>query len=106
MLSTKNIPILVINILKNIKCRKITKYNTCPDVTCTVDYAFKRIGRKHEGRILWNLSNKNILRYGGLRKPLSDVTPKMLTRTLRELEEDELISRKVFHIVPPKVEYS
>lgn len=85
---------------------KINNYNTCSDVTCSVDYAFKRIGGKYKGRILWNLSNKNILRYGELRKTLSDVTPKMLTQTLRELENDELISRKVFHEVPPKVEYS
>jgi DNA-binding HxlR family transcriptional regulator len=85
---------------------KINKYDTCSDVTCSVDYAFKRIGGKYKGRILWNLSNKNILRYGELRKTLSDVTPKMLTQTLRELENDELISRKVFHEVPPKVEYS
>ncbi len=85
---------------------KTTKYDTCPDVTCSVDYAFKRIGGKYKGRILWNLGNKNILRYGELKKTLSDITPKMLTQTLRELEEDELISRKVYHEVPPKVEYS
>ncbi|CAN1575289.1 COG1733 Predicted transcriptional regulators [Flavobacteriaceae bacterium] len=85
---------------------KINEYDSCSDVTCSVDYAFKRIGGKYKGRILWNLSNKNILRYGELKKTLSDVTPKMLTQTLRELENDELISRKVFHEVPPKVEYS
>lgn len=78
----------------------------CSDVVCSVDYAFKRIGGKYKGRILWNLSNKNILRYGELRKTLVDVTPKMLTQTLRELEDDELVSRKVYHEVPPKVEYS
>ncbi|MCD0466663.1 helix-turn-helix domain-containing protein [Flavobacterium sp. ENC] len=83
------------------------KYDeNCSDVVCSVDYAFKRIGGKYKGRILWNLSNKNILRYGELRKTLVDVTPKMLTQTLRELEDDELVSRKVYHEVPPKVEYS
>jgi DNA-binding HxlR family transcriptional regulator len=85
---------------------KIKNNPTCIDVTCSVDYAFKRIGGKYKGRILWNLSNKNILRYGELKKTLADVTPKMLTQTLRELEHDELISRKVFHEVPPKVEYA
>lgn len=78
----------------------------CTDVVCSVDYAFKRIGGKYKGRILWNLSDKTILRYGELRKTLMDVTPKMLTQTLRELEDDELVSRKVYHEVPPKVEYS
>lgn len=76
------------------------------DAICSVDYAFKRIGGKYKGRILWNLSLKNVLRYGELRRIITDVTPKMLTQTLRELEDDELVFRKVYHEVPPKVEYS
>lgn len=74
--------------------------------TCSVDYAFKRIGGKYKGRILWYLHSKTIMRYGELRKTLTDVTPKMLTQTLRELEDDVLITRKVYQEVPPKVEYS
>jgi DNA-binding HxlR family transcriptional regulator len=72
---------------------------------CSVDYAFRRIGGKYKGRILWYLHNKGIMRYGELRKTLTDITPKMLTQTLRELEDDALISRKVYQEVPPKVEY-
>jgi DNA-binding HxlR family transcriptional regulator len=73
--------------------------------TCSVDFAFQRIGGKHKARILWHL-NERILRYGELKKTISGITPKMLTQTLRELEEDELIARKVYAVVPPKVEYS
>lgn len=73
---------------------------------CSVDYAFKRIGGKYKGRILWYLHKEQILRYGELRKKIKDITPKMLTQTLRELENDHLLKRKVFHEVPPKVEYS
>jgi DNA-binding HxlR family transcriptional regulator len=73
---------------------------------CSVDYAFRRIGGKYKGRLIWYLNNRTIMRYGELRKELSDITPKMLTQSLRELEEDNLIVRKVFHQVPPKVEYS
>jgi DNA-binding HxlR family transcriptional regulator len=76
------------------------------DPVCSVDYAFKRIGGKYKGRLIWYLNNRTIMRYGELRKELSDITPKMLTQSLRELEEDKLIVRKVFHQVPPKVEYS
>lgn len=71
-----------------------------------MDYAFKRIGGKYKGRILWYLHLKTVMRYGELRKALSDITPKMLTQTVRELEDDGLIHREVYHEVPPKVEYS
>lgn len=72
---------------------------------CAVDYAFQRMGGKYKARILFHLKD-GTLRYGELKKKLSDITPKMLTQALRELELDELISRKVYHEVPPKVEYS
>jgi DNA-binding HxlR family transcriptional regulator len=72
---------------------------------CAVDYAFRRVGGKYKGRILWYLHNRSIMRYGELRKIITDITPKMLTQTLRELEDDNLINRKVYHEVPPKVEY-
>ncbi|RYZ29357.1 MAG: transcriptional regulator [Sphingobacteriales bacterium] len=71
---------------------------------CAVDYAFQRMGGKYKARILFHLSS-GIMRYGALRKSMSDITPKMLTQALRELEGDELITRKVYHEVPPKVEY-
>jgi DNA-binding HxlR family transcriptional regulator len=73
---------------------------------CGVEYAFRRIGGKYKARILWHLNSKSVLRYGELRRTLPDITTKMLTQTLRELEDDQLIIRKMFHVVPPKVEYS
>jgi DNA-binding HxlR family transcriptional regulator len=77
-----------------------------PAQTCPVDYAFKRIGGKYKGRILWSLSVHNILRYGELSRLILETTPKMLTQTLRELERDNLINRKIYPEVPPKVEYT
>jgi len=73
---------------------------------CGVDYAFKRIGGKYKARILWYLNSKTVLRYGELSRTLPDITTKMLTQTLRELEDDKLINRKMYHEVPPKVEYT
>jgi DNA-binding HxlR family transcriptional regulator len=72
---------------------------------CPVDYAFQRIGGKYKGRILWVL-REGILRYGGIKRAVIGITPKMLTQTLKELEADELITRKVYLEVPPRVEYS
>ncbi|WP_281612706.1 helix-turn-helix domain-containing protein [Flammeovirga sp. SubArs3] len=73
---------------------------------CGIDYGFKRIGGKYKGRILWALHSGEVLRYGELRRALPDISPKMLTQTLRELEYDDLIFRKVYQEVPPKVEYT
>ena len=72
---------------------------------CAVDYAFQRIGGKYKGRILWVLRD-GPLRYGELKRAVVGITPKMLTQTLKELEADELISRKVYLEVPPRVEYT
>ena len=74
--------------------------------TCSVDYAFRRIGGKYKGRIMWHLHMKHVLRYGELKRTLPDITTKMLNQTLSELEEDELIIRNAYHEVPPKVEYN
>jgi DNA-binding HxlR family transcriptional regulator len=73
---------------------------------CAVDYAFRRVGGKYKGRIIYYLKRFTVMRYGELRRGIVDITPKMLTQTLRELEEDGLINRKVYHEVPPRVEYS
>lgn len=74
--------------------------------SCALDYAFRRIGGKYKGRILWYLHLNEVMRNGELKRALMDITPKMLTQTLRELEADALINRKVYPQVPPKVEYS
>ncbi len=71
---------------------------------CPVDYAFQRIGGKYKGRLLWVLRD-GFMRYGELKRAIVGVTPKMLTQSLRELEADELVSRKVYLEVPPRVEY-
>ncbi|WP_331774585.1 winged helix-turn-helix transcriptional regulator [Sulfurospirillum sp. 1612] len=72
---------------------------------CEFGFTLDLISGKWKGLILWYLQD-GTLRYGALRKKLGNITQKMLTQTLRELERDKLISRKVYPIVPPKVEYT
>ena len=73
---------------------------------CSIDYAFRRLGGKYKARILLYLWANKVLRYGELRRNITDITPKMLTQTLRELEEDKLVDRTVHSEKPPRVEYA
>jgi DNA-binding HxlR family transcriptional regulator len=50
--------------------------------------------------------SQGTLRFSELEKRISGITQKMLAQSLRELEHDLLISRKVYAVIPPKVEYS
>ncbi len=70
-----------------------------------VELSLNIIGGKWKIPIIWILKDEP-KRYGELRRSLPKVTHKMLTQQLRELESDEIITRKVFPEVPPKVEYN
>ena len=72
---------------------------------CSVEAAIDIIGGKWKPVILWHLRDGS-LRFHELRKQLPNITQGMLTRQLRELEQDSAISRAVFPEVPPRVEYS
>ncbi len=72
---------------------------------CPVTAAMQVIGGKWKIIILWAITN-NANRFGLLQRAIPSITKKMLTSELRALEEAGLISRKVYPVVPPKVEYS
>ncbi len=76
-----------------------------PVAQCPVAAAIPLIGGKYNPLILWELAG-GIRRFSRLRKAIPCATPKMLTQQLRELENDGLIRREVYPVVPPKVEYS
>jgi len=76
-------------------------FGKCPYVTSQ-----KLIGGKWSMLILHYLSQHGPLRFGALQKMLPDLTQATLTRQLRGLEADSLISRRIYAEVPPRVEYS
>ncbi|MBY9082174.1 helix-turn-helix transcriptional regulator [Paenibacillus sp. HN-1] len=81
-------------------------YGDCPnDQGCPVEYTLDVIGGKWKGVLLYHLIS-GTKRFGEFRKICPAITQRMLTLQLRELEEDGIIHREVFHQVPPKVEYS
>lgn len=63
------------------------------------------IGTKWKPLILFHLLEGE-MRSGVLQKKISGISNKMFTQTVRELEKDGLVLRKIFPVVPPKVEYS
>ena len=72
---------------------------------CPVDQAIELVGGKWKSLILWRLS-AGTLRFGQLQRVIPQVTQRMLTLQLRELESAGLVQRTVFPDVPPKVEYA
>ncbi|MDT1946653.1 helix-turn-helix transcriptional regulator [Carnobacterium maltaromaticum] len=69
------------------------------------DLALSVIGGRWKIAIIWCLLQQSPLRLSEIQRYLPDVNQRMLIRQLRELEEDQIITRVVYPVVPPKVEY-
>ena len=72
---------------------------------CPIRNVLSRISCKWPMLVLFTLSQRGTLRFNTLRRAMPDISQKMLTATLRTLEEDGLVVRQVYAEVPPRVEY-
>lgn len=73
--------------------------------TCSMVRVQKMVSGKWKLLILWHLWDETH-RFNALRKLMEDVSQRVLTQQLRELERDGLINRRIYPEIPPKVEYS
>lgn len=85
--------------------RRKEEKNTIIEI-CPVRNVIARFGNKWALLVILILSENKVLRFSELKKMIPDVSSRMLSSTLRTLEADRLVSRKVYPEVPPKVEYS
>lgn len=86
-----------------------TGENECEDGSdtspCLVEMTIQLISGKWKGIILYHLLD-GTKRFNELRRLIPTITQRMLTLQLRELEDNYIIKRKAYPVVPPKVEYS
>ena len=75
-------------------------------IDCPAERAVYFLGGKWKIRILFILLHLKKIRFGELKKELKTITQQMLSKQLKELEVDGIVNRKVYQVVPPKVEYS
>lgn len=77
-------------------------------LTCPIRQVINRFGDKWSLLVLYTLhsSDTGTLRFNDLRRHMVDCSQKMLSATLKRLEQSNLVHRKVYPVVPPRVDYS
>lgn len=73
---------------------------------CPLEYGLYVLGGKWKSRIICIIAKKGTMRYSLIRAAMSDISDAVLSATLKEMIKDDLIVRKQFNEIPPRVEYS
>ena len=76
------------------------------DIRCPLEYGLELFGGKWKSRIICVLAAKNTLRYSHLRREMANISDAVLAETLKELIKNDIICRKSYDEIPPRVEYS
>ena len=86
--------------------RKINKEVDPQYMNCPIRNVIEKFGDKWSLLVLYQLHDKSTLRFNELHREMADCSQKMLSQTLKRLEQIGLISRTLYPEVPPRVEYS
>jgi DNA-binding HxlR family transcriptional regulator len=73
---------------------------------CPVNYALTLLAGKWKLKIVWVLTNMGRVRFNELQRQLDGISALMLSKSLKELEDDHVIIRRQYNEIPPHVEYS
>ena len=76
------------------------------DIRCPLEYGMGLFGGKWNSRVICVLSALGTLRYGELRREMGNITDAVLAATLKELIANDIVERKSYDEIPPRVEYS
>lgn len=93
----------------NIRLTAMVKKDINPSyLACPIRQVISRFGDKWSMLVLYTLyaSEAGVLRFSELHHNMADCSQKMLSATLKNLEQNNLIHREVYPVVPPRVEYS
>lgn len=73
---------------------------------CPITIFMEQIGGKWKPVIIWLLLLNEVMRFNELDKAIDGISQKMLSQQLKDLEKLNIVNRKVYPVIPPKVEYS
>ncbi len=76
------------------------------DIRCPLEYGLEIFGGKWNSRIICVLAAKKTLRYSEIRKEMGNITDAVLASALKVLIENQIVKRKSYDEIPPRVEYS
>lgn len=76
------------------------------DIRCPLEYGLEIFGGKWNSRIICVLAAKEVLRYSELRKEMGNITDAVLAASLKGLMANDIVVRKSYDEIPPRVEYS
>jgi len=76
------------------------------EIMCPLEYGLTIFGGKWKSRIICVIAENAVIRYSELRKSLGNISDAVLASVLKELIADEIVSRRQYAEIPPKVEYA